>query len=96
MTTQYPQQPGYPAAGPVDPGRGMSIAGIICGVLVPVVGLILSIIGRNKSKQAGFDGKLGTIGLIVSIVFIVLWIIGGIAMWAFFAALMAEYGTYMG
>lgn len=74
----------------------MSIAGIICGVLVPVVGLILSIIGRNKSKQAGFDGKLGTIGLIVSIVFIVLWIIGAIAMWAFFAALMAEYSTYMG
>lgn len=58
-------------------GKGLSIAGIICGILIPLVGLILGIIGMNQNKKAGGDGKLGKIAIIVSVV---VWILSFIVM----------------
>jgi hypothetical protein len=44
----------------------MAIAGFVCSFLIPLVGLILSIIGLKKSKILN-DGKgLSTAGIIIS------------------------------
>lgn len=52
-----------------DPGKILSILGIVLGVIAtPIVGVILSILGQKKSKEAGFDGHLGKIGIIINAV----------------------------
>jgi len=68
---------------PVDPGRGMSIAGMVLGIIglafcwlstlffpiaCAIVGLILSVIGMRKSKEAGFPTGMATAGLVCSVV----------------------------
>lgn len=60
-----------------DAGKGLSIAGIVCGFLIPLLGLIFGIIGMNQNKKAGGDGKLGTIAIVISIV---VWLLGIVAM----------------
>lgn len=49
--------------------NGMAIAGFVCAFLVPLLGLIFSIIGLNKSKTLGGKGKgLAIAGIVISIV----------------------------
>lgn len=55
-----------------DPGRVLGIVGLILAFVIPVVGLILSIIGLTKSKAAGFKNIPGLIGIILNSTFIVL------------------------
>lgn len=76
-----------------DPGKTLGIVGLVLAIVVPVVGIIVSIIAMNTSKKAGFENKLGKIGLIVGIVLTILGIIGGIAYGAFIASVM-QTGTY--
>lgn len=72
----YGQQPGYPAAGYPQPGgypaqqsNGVALAGAIC-CFIPVLGLILSIIGRAKAKSLGGAGKVaGNVGIVLSLLF---------------------------
>ncbi len=54
---------------------GIVIAGLICAFLCPLIGLILSIIGRSKAKEAGAGEGLATAGIIISIVIMVLGLI---------------------
>lgn len=55
-----------------DPGKTFAIISLVLAVVgMQVIGLVLAIIARGKSKKAGFDGKLATIGLILNIVIIV-------------------------
>ena len=53
------------AAAPVNPGHGMGIAGLVCAFLVPLLGLILSIIAKGKSKKAGMGNGLALAGIII-------------------------------
>lgn len=66
--------PGHPGAAPVreDPGKTLGIVGLIGAFLIPLVGLIISIVARSKSKAAGFTNGLATGGIIVSIVAMIL------------------------
>lgn len=76
-----PDVAGVPAAAPVapqpvqpagDPGKTLGIVGLILAFLLPLIGLIVSIIAKSKSKKAGFKNGFALGGIIVSIVFMVL------------------------
>jgi hypothetical protein len=69
---QYQQLAPEPAAfGAQDPGKTLSLIGIFL-FIIPIIGISLSIVGMMKSKQAGYNGKLGKIGIGVNIASIVL------------------------
>lgn len=75
----YPGAPAYGAAPASVPGKGLSIAGLILAFLAPLIGLILSIIGRSQAKQAGAPTGMATAGIIVSIVVMIVALIIGLA-----------------
>ena len=54
----------------------LAIVGFIFAFIMPIVGLICSIIGRNKAPECGGNGKgLATAGIVTSVVWMVLVII---------------------
>jgi hypothetical protein len=76
-------QPAAPVGGPpaANPGKGLGIAGMILGIIglvllcvwyigVPcaIVGLILSIMGRKKSKAANAPTGMATAGMVLSLI----------------------------
>ncbi len=81
MTQAPPQAPAGPV---VNPGKGLSIAGMVLGIVslavlcIPyvnflslvcaIVGLILSIIGKKKSKAANAPTGMATAGIVLSII----------------------------
>jgi hypothetical protein len=68
-----PQQSATPARPAEDPGKLFSILGLVCAFIAfQLPGLILSIIGRKKSKKAGYSTTLGTVGIVLNIIFMVL------------------------
>jgi hypothetical protein len=87
--TQMPPQ--GPAGAVPNPGKGLSIAGMVLGIVclaimcipyinflsIPcaIVGLILSIMGKKKSKAAGQPTGMATAGIILSIIALALAII---------------------
>lgn len=87
---QPDRQPPSPAADNYaqrgsQPTNGMAIAGFILAFLVPILGLIFSIIGSKKSKELDGQGKgLAVAGIVISALGILL----GILM--FMAILSAE------
>ena len=48
------------------PSQAINIVGFILAFIIPLVGLILSIIGINKSKQSGVGKGLSIAGIIIS------------------------------
>jgi len=84
-----PAAPQYQAAPPAGgnpatfPGKGLGIAGLIVAIvgifffqiIAPIAGLIMSIIARRQSKEAGFENGPAKAGIIVSIISLVLGII---------------------
>ncbi|HYI54439.1 MAG TPA: DUF4190 domain-containing protein [Microlunatus sp.] len=64
-----PQYGGPPAQ---DPGRTMGIVGLVLAVFCSLVGIVVSIIAYNKSKQAGFKNNIALAGIIVGAVVFVL------------------------
>lgn len=70
-----PPAPPAPAPAASEPGKGLGIAGLVLAFFIPLVGLILSIIARSQSKKAGVPNTPATVGLILSIVFLVIGII---------------------
>ncbi|MBO0608560.1 DUF4190 domain-containing protein [Myceligenerans salitolerans] len=80
--THAPQPPepyGQQAvAGAEDPGKTLGVVGLVLAILFPLIGLIVSIIARNKSKEAGFQNGLAKGGIIVSIVLMVLGIVAAV------------------
>jgi len=80
MSQYQPDQTGYQSGPPADfPGKTLGIVGLVLAFLLPLVGLIVSIIAQNQSKAAGYPNKLARIGVIVAIIFMVLGLIIGIA-----------------
>ena len=54
----------------------LAIVGFIFAFIMPIVGLICSIIGRNKAPECGGNGRgLATAGIVISVVWMVLVII---------------------
>jgi len=53
----------------------MGIVGLVLAIFCNLIGLVVSIIAFNKSKQAGFKNNIALAGIIVGAVFIVLNII---------------------
>jgi hypothetical protein len=90
---QYSQAypPAYPAIPPDNPGKGLGIAGLIMGFLGPlsVVGLILSIVGLRKSKQAGMGNGVAVAGIIISAIDLVIGIIATIILISVFSNIFA-------
>lgn len=77
MTTPYP-----PAVPPTSRTSGLAIAGFVCSFFCGLLGLILSIMGRNECKRSGGtvggDG-LALAGIIISIISLVLGVFGVLA-----------------
>ncbi|MCC9206400.1 DUF4190 domain-containing protein [Arthrobacter sp. zg-Y769] len=78
----YGQPQGYPAYGQdsypqlrPNPGQAMGIAGLITSFLVAVVGLVLSIVGLNQSRNAGMTNVPAVIGIIVGAVGTLFWLL---------------------
>jgi len=84
-----------------NPGKGLSIAGMVLGIVaaalacawylsIPcgIVGLVLSILGRKKSQEAGAPTGMATAGMILSIIGIGLGIIIGAIFWSMIAGLI--------
>lgn len=65
MTTPAPAP--APAA-PAAPNRGLTIAGVVFAFLIPLLGLILSIVALVQSRGAGQKNGLAIAGIIISIV----------------------------
>jgi Tfp pilus assembly protein PilE len=67
-----PQQP-MPTQRPAeDPGKLFSILGLVCAfIFLQLPGLILSIIGLRKSKKAGYPTTLGSVGIVLNSIFMV-------------------------
>lgn len=56
--------------------NGFAIAGLICAFFIPILGLIFSCIGLNRSKKMNGDGKgLSIAGIVISVLAIVIIII---------------------
>ncbi len=84
-----------PAAGTgEDPGKTLGIVGLVLAIIAPLIGLIISIVARNKSKNAGFQNGLAKAGIIVSIVLMVLNIIGAIIFIPVYMEAMNQISTY--
>ncbi len=83
MTTPAPAPTQTTAAAPAAiPGKGLGIAGLVLAILVPLVGLILSIIAKSQSKKAGYKNGPATAGIWISIVLLVLGAVAiGISLW---------------
>lgn len=73
-----------------DPGRTMGIIGLILAFFMPLIGLVVSIVARSKSKKAGHKNSLALAGIILSTVFIIL-TIAGVALFAFGANKTLQY-----
>lgn len=79
MTEVSPASAPVPAPAGTDyPGKTLGIVGLILAFVFTIVGLILSIIANSQSKAAGYKNGPAKAGIIISVIFIVLGIIGGI------------------
>lgn len=92
---QPPQQASQGAGAPAEnPGQTLGIVGIVLNAVgINVGGIILGILSRNKSKQAGMPTTLGTVSLIWGIVGTVLGIFIFVGTFALIFALGALEGT---
>ncbi len=93
MTTPPPAP--QPAAAPADfPGKQLGLVGLILAILVPLVGLIISVVANNQSKAAGYPNQLAKIGIIVGAILTVLGAIGIILSIVLPLALVGASGGY--
>ena len=69
-------------AASVDPGKGLGVASLISAFFIPLLGLILGIVAKSKSKKAGFKNGLATGGIVISVIGMVVSLIIGIAVMA--------------
>ena len=87
MTTPAPTPAPGPA--PVSDGKTLGIVGLVLAFVFSLAGLIVSIIANNQSKAAGVQNTPAKVGIVLSIIFLVLGLIGIIAN----IALLGTYGT---
>lgn len=96
--TATPASPA-PASPDTYPGKGLGIASIIVAFFFALVGLILAIVAKSQSKKAGVKNTPATVGLVLSIVFLIIQVIvvialvaGGAALFGGLAAVCADLG----
>lgn len=87
-----PEQQAYqPAPAPgAFPGKGLGIAGLVLAFLMPLIGLILSLVAKSQSKKAGVKNTPATVGVIVSIVLLVIEVIALIVVIAILASVSSQ------
>ena len=86
-----PQQPG--GALPADyPGKTLGLVGLILAIVVPLVGLIISLVAQKQSKDAGYPNQLAKIGVIIGAILLVLGIIGSIVYAVALGSMMSTAG----
>ena len=63
-----------PSVGPAgeDPGKTLAIVGVVLAFFFALVGLVVSIVAKNKSKAAGFNNTLATVGIWLNASFMIL------------------------
>lgn len=76
----YPQQPMYPQGPAEQPGKGLAIGSLVCGIvglvfvwfgysaLISLIAGIVGIILSVNAKKQGFVGGMNTAGLVMSII----------------------------
>ncbi len=79
--TQDPNKGYYYAPQNVSPvpdmpkgSNGMAVAGLVCAFLIPLLGLIFSIIGLKRSAQQRAGKGLSIAGIIVSVVMMIVYL----------------------
>lgn len=92
MTTPTPT----PAA---SDGKTLGVVGVVLAILIPLVGLIVSIVARGQSKRAGVPNGAATAGIVISIILLVIGIIvavvfavAGASIFGGLAQVCATYG----
>lgn len=84
------------SAPPADyPGKTLGIVGLVLAIVAPLIGLIISIVARKQSREAGVDNGLAKAGVIVGAILTVLGVIGTIIYIVFIASVM-QSGNYPG
>lgn len=87
----YNNPTGYGQAPVQDPGKTMAIVSIILPFVgFSLVGLILAIVAKVKSKKAGFNNTLALVSIIVNAVIILASIIATIVAIVFFVNFAQE------
>lgn len=91
-------QPTYAAVTAEDPGQTLGIVALVMAFVFPIAGIILGVLSRNKSREAGLpDNALGKWGLILSIVFIALGVVAIVLYFVFIFVIIgvsASSSTY--
>lgn len=70
-----------------DPDKTLAIIGLVLAFIVPLIGLIFSIVAKVKSKKSGFKNPIATIGIILNGVFSLVIILG--------IALLIVFGVFI-
>lgn len=84
-------QPGYYGYPPPRQTNTTAILALVFAFVMAPVGIILGVMARNQIKRTGEDGwGLATAGMVVGIVFTVLWVVGIIAYVALIVWLVRE------
>ncbi len=86
----YQPAPAYSGAPATVPGKGLGIAALILSFFFQLIALILGIIALNQSKKAGAKNTPALVAIILSIVFGIGWIIGGIAFGSLIVGLLGQ------
>jgi hypothetical protein len=77
-------------AGTDYPGKTLGIVGLILVFFTGIIGLILSAVALNQSKQAGYTNTPAKVGVILGIVFLALGVIFTILWFVIFAAALSN------
>ena len=80
---QY-QQPPYQNAPQISGSNVLAIVGFILALVIPIAGLICSILGYVKAKNGAPYGGLALAGIIVSVALMVLYLILIITLYRYF------------
>ena len=92
------------------PGKGMSVAAMVLGILGMVIGwipglnwlglpcaivaLVLGIIGRKKAKEVGAPTCMATAGVVLGIISLTVVVLAILCVIVFAGAILAELGTW--
>ena len=85
-----PMPAAAPAPAPVSDGKTLGIVGLILAFFVSLAGLIVSLIAKSQSKKAGVPNGPATAGIVLSIIFLVVWLIIAIVAFSTGFALFSE------
>ncbi|WP_424935595.1 MULTISPECIES: hypothetical protein [Bacteria] len=98
LAAGYPAAPGYapaPAYPAPVPGRGLAIVGFVLAFLLPLIGMIISIVATVKLRRAGAPSGLAISGIIIGAILTIIWIVVGLVVIAgilAYASVCAQYG----